>query len=57
MGVVTDFAISLCKEGYTGVNSAPHCGEANSTSPGKCSRAVDSPGGPREITHESMVLD
>jgi hypothetical protein len=57
MGVVTDFAISACKLGHTGVNSAPHGGKPNSTSPENALEPLTAPGGPREITHESMVLD
>jgi hypothetical protein len=57
MGVVTDFAISACKEGHTGVNSAAHGGKPNSPSPENALEPLTAPGGPLEIIHESMVLD
>jgi hypothetical protein len=57
MGVVTDFAISACKLGHTGVNSAPRGGKPSSTSPENALEPLTAPGGPREIIHESMVLD
>jgi hypothetical protein len=57
MGVVTDFAISQCKEGLIGVNSAPHRGKPNSTSPENALEPLTAPGGSREIINESMVLD
>jgi hypothetical protein len=57
MGVVTDFTISQCKEGQTGVNSAPHRGKPNSASLENALEPLTAPGGSREIINEMMVLD
>jgi hypothetical protein len=57
MGFVTDFAISQCKEGYTGVDSALHRGKPDSTSLENALEPLTAPGGAREITNNMMVLD
>jgi hypothetical protein len=57
MGVVTDYAISQCKDGFTGVNSAPHRRKPDSTSPENALEPLTAPGGSREIIHEMTVHD
>jgi hypothetical protein len=57
MGVVTEFAISQCKEGYTDLNSAPYCGKPDSTLPENALEPLTAPGGSREIINELIVLD